>query len=343
MAPAASGVVEVTDADDPRLDDYRRLNDPASRRAVERSGSFFIAEGELVIRTLIEERRTWPIRSVLVTPQRYDAMADVLGELDGVPVYVAPLDVLRAVSGFDVHRGALASAERGTPRALHDVLHEATHDANTVLVLEAVSDHENLGALFRNAAALGAGAVVLGPRTGDPLYRRSLRVSMGHVLRVPFARSDTPDILGALRAAGYRLVALTPSPDSEPVASFAARPSDGKDKDKIALLLGAEGPGLSDEWLAQADDRVRIPMAPGVDSLNVAVAAAVALYELVLRRLEDVGELARRLGEAASQDAEGDARRGFTSGQHRGGERVAFEPVSKGEQPPSRRAGEADP
>jgi tRNA G18 (ribose-2'-O)-methylase SpoU len=314
-------IVEAGDVGDPRLDDYRHLNQPARRRALERSGNFFVAEGELVIRTLLGERHTgrWPVRSVLVTPQRYDAMADVLGPLaaDDVPVYLAPLDVLRAVSGFDVHRGALATAERGTPRRLPEVLHQA----RTVLVLEAVSDHENLGALFRNAAALGADAVVLGPRTGDPLYRRSLRVSMGHVLRVPFARLH---VLDDLKAAGHRTVALTPSHDAEPIASFAAR---AYQEDKVALLLGAEGPGLSDDWLAQADDRVRIPMAAGVDSLNVAVAAAVALYELGLRRLEDVGELARRLGEAASQDAEGDARRGFTSGQHRGGERVAFKPV----------------
>lgn len=267
-------VVEVDDVDDPRLDDYRRLTDPAERRRVERSGNYFIAEGELVIRTLIETRAAWPIRSVLVTPQRYEAMADVLGDVDGVPVYVAPIETLRSVSGFDVHRGALASAQRTPSRDIATVLDQS----NTVLVLEAVNDHENLGALFRNVAALAprSGAVLLGPRTGDPLYRRSLRVSMGHVLRVPYARIDD---LQQLDDAGYCVAALTPSAHAEPITSL--------DPGRTALLLGAEGPGLSDEWLARAHRRVRISMNEGVDSLNVAVAAAIALYEL--RRLEDVG------------------------------------------------------
>lgn len=277
------------DADDPRLDDYRKLNDPVERRALERAGNFFIAEGELVIRTLIETRARWPIRSILVTPQRYEAMADVLDPLNGqlgdqldaqqeVPIHVAPLDVLRAVSGFDVHRGALASAERpASPPDAGTVLADAR--TTLVLVLEAVSDHENLGALFRNAAAFGAGAVLLGERTGDPLYRRSLRVSMGHVLRVPFARLHD---IGQLRRAGFHVVALTPKHDAESLTTFASTGNR-----RTALLLGAEGPGLSDAWLDAADSRVRIPMASGVDSLNVAVAAAVALYEL--RRFEDVG------------------------------------------------------
>lgn len=269
--------VEVDDVDDPRLDDYRRLNDPAERRRMERSGNYFIAEGELVIRTLIETRATWPIRSVLITPQRYEAMADVLCDVE--PVYVASIETLRAVSGFDVHRGALASALRTPPQAAATVLQQAS----TVLALEAVSDHENLGALFRNVAALvpGDGAVLLGPRAGDPLYRRSLRVSMGHVLRVPYARIG--DDLRTLDDAGYRVAALTPSPTAEPITSLAAE----QKHEKTALLLGAEGPGLSDAWLARAHRRVRIPMNEGVDSLNVAVAAAIALYEL--RRLEDVG------------------------------------------------------
>ena len=273
--------VDVDGVDDPRLDDYRRLNEPTERRRVERAGDFFIAEGELVIRTLIGTQPRWPIKSVLVTPQRYEAMAGVLDGVasdGGVPVYVAPLETLRAVSGFDVHRGALASAERTPPRDAATVLGHA----KTVLVLEAVSDHENLGALFRNVAALApGGAILLGPRTGDPLYRRSLRVSMGHVLHVPYARID--DDLRGLDDAGYCVAALTPSPGAEPISSLRSNET----TKKTALLLGAEGPGLTDEWLARAHRKVRIPMSEGVDSLNVAVAAAIALYEL--RRLEDVG------------------------------------------------------
>jgi tRNA G18 (ribose-2'-O)-methylase SpoU len=269
-------VVPVDDPDDPRLDDYRRLNDPAERRQVERSGSFFIAEGDLVIRTLLATRDRWPVRSLLLTPQRHDALHDAIPA--DVRTYVAPLDVLRGVSGFDVHRGALASAERGAPPPTDvDIAITIASDARLVLVLEAVSDHENLGAVFRNAAAFGADAVLLGPRAADPLYRRSLRVSMGHVLRVPFARIESLD---DLRRAGFCVVALTPtSPDAATMASFAQECPAAK----VALLLGAEGPGLSDDWLARADRCVRIPMADGVDSLNVAVAAAVAMYEL--RRL----------------------------------------------------------
>jgi tRNA G18 (ribose-2'-O)-methylase SpoU len=199
-------------------------------------------------------------------------LAELDAELAGlaVPAYVTDPDTMATVVGFHLNRGVLAVAGRAAAPDLDELL----RTARVVAVLEAVNDHENLGALFRNAAALGVDAVLLGPRCADPLYRRSVRVSMGHVLRVPFAElpGPWPAALDRLRAHGLRVAALTPGPGSEPLTSTVVGSG------RVALLLGAEGPGLSDEALAAADVRVRIPMAPGVDSLNVATAAAVAFH-----------------------------------------------------------------
>jgi len=184
-------------------------------------------------------------------------------------VFVADRAVMGAVAGFDIHRGAVAIAGRLPLPPLDRLL----DGARTIAVLEGINDHENLGALFRNAAGLGVDAVLLGPRCADPLYRRSVRVSMGHVLRVPFARLPSwPELRSAL--AGFTVLALAPHPPSMPLSTVD--PSEPR----LALLLGAEGPGLTAEALAAADARVRIPMASGVDSLNVATAAAIALYHL---------------------------------------------------------------
>ena len=265
-------IIPVESVDDPRLRDYASLNVVETRREVERRGSFFIAESELVIRELVRARDRWPIRSVLVTPKRFDAMADVLQPVadDGVPVFVGPMDVVRAVTGFHIHRGAVASAERGPGRDLAATV----RDARRVVALQGVTDHENLGSVFRSAAAFGFDAVVLDARCADPLYRRSVRVSMGHILHVPFARvGDLDD----LRDLGLETWAMTPDPDAEPLDGAAERAPA-----RLALAFGAEGPGLSDDWLAGADRRVRIPIAPAVDSLNVSVAAAVAMSRLTL-------------------------------------------------------------
>ena len=178
----------------------------------------------------------------------------------------AGADVMAAAVGFHLTRGVLASADRAPEPVLPGLLAAARR----VLALEGINDHENLGALFRNAAALGADAVLLGPRCADPLYRRSVRVSMGHVLRVPFARGP----LAALREAGLTVLALTPHPPAVPLSTV------DRSVPRAALLVGAEGPGPSPEALAAADVRVRIPMASGVDSLNVATAAAIALHHL---------------------------------------------------------------
>jgi tRNA G18 (ribose-2'-O)-methylase SpoU len=264
-------VVPVDDPSDQRVADYVGLTDPDLRRRREQGdgagGGFFIAEGLVVIRHLL--RSPYRVRSLLLTPRRLEALAPDLEGVDA-PVYVGSQDVVNAVTGFHLHRGAVASAHR---EALPDPADVAA-GARLVVVTEGMNDHENLGALFRNSAAFGAGALVLDPASADPLYRRSIRVSMGHVLRVPFARADHwPDVLGDLRQAGFEVLALTPRPDADDLATVAPGP-------RQALVVGAEGPGLSPAALAAADRRVRIPMAPGVDSLNVATAAAVALHHL---------------------------------------------------------------
>jgi tRNA G18 (ribose-2'-O)-methylase SpoU len=191
------------------------------------------------------------------------------------PVVVRPDAEVEAITGFPFHRGVLAAADRRPLPRLVDVL----RGAELVVVAEGLSDHENVGALFRNAAAFGADAVLLDPATADPLYRRSVRVSLGHVLRVPWTRLATwPDGLGQLRRRGFELLALTPADQAVPIDAvardIAAR------RPQVALLVGAEGPGLSDAALMASDRRVRIPIAGSVDSLNVATAAAVALHRL---------------------------------------------------------------
>jgi tRNA G18 (ribose-2'-O)-methylase SpoU len=236
---------------------------------VENDDGFFIAEGPLVVRTLLAT--TNRVRSVLVTPPQLEALTDVLGTIEA-PIYVVAPDVMRSTVGFDLHRGAVAAADRYDLPSVAHVL----AGARRVAVLERVNDHENLGALFRNAAALGIDAVLLGDRCADPLYRRSVRVSMGHVLRIPFAPlAPWPDALGQLRAAGFALLALTPKDPAVPLGDL-----DPTRLARTAVLLGAEGPGLTDAALAAADLRIRIPMAAGVDSLNIATAAAIAFHHL---------------------------------------------------------------
>lgn len=251
--------IEVSDPADPRLADFRDLTS-ADRRPDRPGGrGLVLAEGVPVVQRLLAS--PYPLRAVLGVPARLELLA---ADLAGVPapVYAASAELMAEVIGFHLTRGVLASADRAAPVPAADLL--AT--ARRLLVLEGVNDHENLGALFRNAAALGADAVLLGPRCADPLYRRSVRVSMGHVLRVPFA--DT----GTLRTPGFTTVALTPHPSAVPLSTVDPA------TERVALLVGAEGPGLSPEAMAAADLRVRIPMRSGVDSLNVATAAAIALH-----------------------------------------------------------------
>lgn len=252
-------IIEVSDPADPRLDDFRDLQDADTRPG--RRGTV-IAEGVNVVDRLL--RSPYPVRGIFGVPARIEALAPVLPP--EVPAYVADKWVLSDVVGFRVTRGVLAAADRIPEPDVPGLL--AT--ANRVAVLERLNDFENLGALFRNAAAFGVDAVLLDPECADPLYRRSVRVSMGYVLTVPFARlTPWPDGLQQIRDAGLDLLALTPSGDDTLRAGS-----------RWAVMLGAEGPGLTEAAMSAADRRVRIPMAAGVDSLNVATAAAVAFSHL---------------------------------------------------------------
>lgn len=245
---------------DPRLADYVGLTD-ADRR---RRGDVFLCEGVLVIRRAIETGTA--LQSVLVTPAKLVELEPDLAALD-VSVFVASQPVMNEVTGFAIHRGAIAAATPPAPLTLDALL-----TTPTIAVLEGINDHENLGSLFRNAAAFGVGAMLLDPVTVDPLYRRSVRVSLGHVMTVPHRRLDAwPAGLEDVRRADYQVVALTPSADAEPIDAV---PVTGN----VAFIVGAEGPGLSSAALDAADRRVRIPLSPTVDSLNVATAAAIAFH-----------------------------------------------------------------
>jgi tRNA G18 (ribose-2'-O)-methylase SpoU len=266
-------VIEVDDPGDPRLDDFRDLT-TADRRPDRPGGrGLVIAEGVVVVQRML--RSPYPVRSLLGVRRRIEALTADLAAYHraDLPCYVASADVMADAVGFHLNRGVLAVADRAAEPDITDL----TGAARLLCVLEGVGDHENLGSIFRNAAGLGVDGVLLGPGCSDPLYRRAVRVSMGHVLRVPFARlDDWPAGLHRLRADGFRLLALTPNPAAVPLHEAVAPGG------RTAVLLGSEGPGLTDEALAAADARVRIPMAGDVDSLNVATAAAIALYSAAL-------------------------------------------------------------
>ena len=257
----------VDDPDDPRVADFRNLNDGAFRCRVEAAGpfggGFFVAEGWLALEAALVAGHE--LRSILVAEPRVERLRELLGERE-TTVLVATPTLIEEVVGFDLHRGVVASVTRRRAAEAAAVAARASR----LVVVEGINDGENLGSIFRNVAALGAGAVLLDPTTPDPLSRRVVRVSLGHVLRVPWARVATP-----WRLADHRVLALTPSRDALPLDEVHVDP-----EERIALLVGAEGPGLSDEALAAADVRVSIPMAPGVDSLNVATALAIALWHL---------------------------------------------------------------
>jgi tRNA G18 (ribose-2'-O)-methylase SpoU len=261
-------VETITDQDDQRIADYRALTDVELRIRWEPPNGLFIAEGELVLRRAL--RAGYRLRSILVDGKRVGQIDDL--PLDGVPVYAGDQAMLEAITGFHVHRGVLASFHRKPLLEAAGVL----AGARRLVVLEDINNHTNLGALFRSAAALGMDAVLLSPTCVDPLYRRSVRVSMGEVFAVPYARLEPwPDALGQVRRAGFTVLALTPAPDAVPIQRLTAA-----QRARPALLLGAEGPGLTAKALDASDARVVIPMRRGVDSLNVANAAAVAFWEL---------------------------------------------------------------
>ncbi|HYF74834.1 MAG TPA: RNA methyltransferase [Nocardioides sp.] len=259
-------LLEITDPADPRLGDYRDLRDVELRKHLEAEHGLFLAEGEKVVRRAVEAG--FVPRSFLMAPRWLDGLDDVLSRTDA-PCYVVSEALAEEVTGFHVHRGALASLERRPLPTVESVL----AGARSVLVLEDIVDHTNVGAIFRSGAALGFDAVLLAPRCADPLYRRSVKVAMGAVFAVPWTRlPDWYDALPSLSAAGFTTVALTLAPDAVPVEEAVAG------LDRVALVLGSEGHGLSARWEQSADRRAIIPMREGIDSLNVAAATAVACY-----------------------------------------------------------------
>lgn len=259
--------MRIDDPGSPLLDDIRdlRTHEP----------ELVIGEGPLVCSRLLASR--FPVRAVFGFGGRLATFLDEHGaelERRDIPVYEITREIMGLVAGYDMHRGLLASADRAEPLPVTDVI----DGARTLVVLEGVGDHENIGSIFRNAAGMGVDGVLFGASCADPLYRRSVRVSMGHVLRTPFAHLDgTPTTwqrsLAQLQDAGFHVVALTPAPDAVALKEAVAG------REKVAFLVGAEGPGLTEHAMRAADVRAQIPMAPGTDSLNVATSAAIAFYE----------------------------------------------------------------
>lgn len=269
-------VETVEDPADPRLADYREIRDAERRR---RDGTF-IAEGRQVVRRLLSAGR-YRVRSALVTPPALHALGEALAAA-GVPTYLVRQDVVEAVVGMEFHHGCLAAGERGAEPTAEAVLAETLRPR--LVVLEGLGDASNVGALFRNALAFGVGAVFLAPGTADPLYRKAIRVSSGATVALPFARlADWPRDIERLRDAGYTVLALTPRAEAVDIGELGNGGGLGDGRPlpaRLALLLGTEGRGLSAEALAAADLHVRVPMAPEMDSLNVAAAGAVALHWL---------------------------------------------------------------
>ncbi len=280
-APARDGTsltgvpIEITDPADPRLADYVALTDVVLRRRTEPERGLYIAESQKVIRRAL--RAGHRPRSYLMARRWLDDLSDIVAdaEAQGIPVYFGEHDVIEQLTGFHLHRGALAAMQRPVLPDVESLL----AGARRVVVLEDVVDHTNVGAIFRSAAALGVDAVLITPRCADPLYRRSIRVSMGTVFQVPWTRIDPwPGGLDLLKKAGLTVVAMALTDDSVPLDELETDPPE-----RVALVLGTEGDGLSRHTVEGADVTVRIPMAGGVDSLNVAAASAVAMWALRAR------------------------------------------------------------
>ncbi|MCI6207517.1 MAG: RNA methyltransferase [Corynebacterium glucuronolyticum] len=269
-----TSILRIDDPRDPRLDDYRDLNHSDTRPDLPGGKGLVIAEGSLVIPRLVESR--FPVRSILGFQPKLDTLLASLGNdlPEDIPVYEVTREVLAEVTGFDMHRGLVAAADRAPEYTVSEVI----EGARTLCILEGVGDHENIGSIFRNAAGLGVDGVLFGAGCADPLYRRVVRVSMGHVLRLPYAHMEGKTTnwqhgLAQLQEQNFQIIALTPNPS-------AANLQDVIDPTKkTAILVGAEGPGLTEHAMRATDVRAKIPMQPGTDSLNVATAAAIGFYE----------------------------------------------------------------
>jgi tRNA G18 (ribose-2'-O)-methylase SpoU len=257
----------ISDSADPRLSDFRNVPDPELLR----ERGIFVAEGRLVVRRLLTES-SYATRSVMATEPAHAALADVLDTRPDLPVYVVPPSVMKEVSGFNIHRGCLAIGDR--PQAMP--WQRAVADARTVVLLERVANADNIGGIFRNAAAFGADAVLLDEASADPLYRKAIRTSMAAALVVRFARvASVPSVLRELRTAGFATVALTPAASTRTIRSTV----DALGAKPVVVALGHEGEGLTPAALEACEFQARVPISSSVDSLNVAAAAAIALYE----------------------------------------------------------------
>lgn len=266
-------VIELESSADPRVADYVALSDAALRQRTDPGRGLYIAESSKVLRRALAAGHV--PRSFFLAEKWLDGLADVLDAHPDIPAFVGAPGVLEEITGFHLHRGALAAMNRPAPLPLAHVIAEARR----VVVLEDIVDHTNLGAIFRSAAALGVDAVLVSPRCADPLYRRSIRVSMGGVFQVPWARvDDWGHGLDALRRAGFTLAAMELTDSARPIDEVAA-----EGIERMALVLGTEGAGVSEPTLSAVDLAVMIPMRAGVDSLNVAAASAVAMWELRAR------------------------------------------------------------
>lgn len=270
-------LIEITDPDDPRLADYRDLRDVELRKSLETAEGLFLAEGEKVVRRACTAGHT--ARSFLMAPRWLPGLADVL-EASDAPCFVLSEELAEQVTGFHVHRGALASLHRRPLPSVAQVLEQVAATATArrrrprVVVLEGLVDHGNVGSAFRNAAALGVGGVIVTRTCADPLYRRAIKTSMGNVFNVPWTRAGSmPGLLADLTAHGYATAALTLSDDVISLEQLV-----DLEVPALAMIFGTEGQGVHPQTAAAADHRVKIPMEPGVDSLNVAAATAVTFY-----------------------------------------------------------------
>jgi len=264
-------MITIDDLADPRISDYRDLKDVSLRKVLEPEHGMFIAESALVIEQALQA--DFHFRSLLVAANRASEVRHLIEQIGpDVPVFIADYPLLEQITGFNVHRGVLAAVHRKPPWEASALI----GTARRLVVLESLVDHTNVGAIFRSATALGWDGVLLNEQCADPLYRRSVRVSMGSVLRMPWAKvSPWPDGLHVLKDAGFRLLALTPSNAAEDLSDFTA-----DERERIALVLGTEGDGLTPGVQELVEDGLRIPMARGIDSLNVGAAAAIALWQL---------------------------------------------------------------
>ena len=264
-------VERVSGADDSRVSGFHSVRDSDLLR----SRGMFVAEGRLIVRRIVADRR-YRVHSLLINDAALRDLGTTIATIDPeVPILVGDADQLAEIAGYDVHRGCLALVYRRSETAVDELI----TPARKLLVLEGVSNADNVGGVFRNAAAFGADGVLLSPTCCDPLYRKAIRTSMGATLIVPYARTatdDWPSVLTRVRAAGFAIVALSPREPSETIDVFAARPR----PERLALIVGTEGAGLTAATEAAADVRVRIPISANVDSLNVAVAVGIALHDL---------------------------------------------------------------